>query len=213
MELKMAMNEKDLKGYLRDVVKFMKDSCEAFDLGIPGEAKRLAVCIRILVHDMDQAPSLLTRLGRKDIFFYDECPDYRPELNLPFSGLAVVTIGGSKPRYTPRLGLNPRIQMKKVTFTEWWNKTVIADPEKKVKLTRASIVLNVANSVGGPVESRLDEAYDRLTQAYFSGPVVEIAGGKPYDAQIEFASVRQMAFEVLKSLVEQLPEYFQALPH
>lgn len=209
----MAMNEKDLKGFLRDLVKFMKDSCDAFDLGFPGEAKRLAVCIRILVHDMDQSPSLLTRLGRKDIFFYDECPDYRPELNLPFSGLAVVTIGGPKPRYTPRLGLNPRIQMKKVTFTDWWNKVAVADPEKKVKLTRAAIVLNVANSVGGPVESRLNEVYDRLTQVYFNGPVVEIAGGTPYDAQIEFASVRQVAFEVLKSLVEQLPEYFQALPH
>ncbi len=209
----MTIDEKDLKGYLRDVVKFMKDSCDAFDLGVPGEAKRLAVCIRILVHDMDQAPSLLTRLGRKDILFYDECPDYRPEVGLPFSGLAVVTIGGPKPRYAPRLGLNPRIQMKKVTFKEWWNKVAVADPEKKVKLTRAAIVLNVANSVGGPVELKLDAAYNRLTQAYFNGPVADITGGTPYDAQIEFASVRQIAFELLRSLVEQLPEFFQALPH
>ncbi len=213
MELKMAIDEKDLKGYLRELVRFMKDSCDAFDLGIPGEAKRLAVCIRILVHDMDQAPSLLTRLQRKDILFYDECPNYRPELELPFSGLAVVTIGGPKPRYTPRLGCNPRIQMKKVTFKEWWNKTIIADPGRKVNLTRADVILNVANSVGGPVESKLDEAYDKLIQTYFNGPVVEIAGGKPYDAQIEFASVRQMAFEVLKTVVEDLPEFFQALPH
>jgi len=209
----MTIDEKDLKGYLRDVVKFMKDACDAYDLGVPGEAKRLAVCIRILVHDMDQAPSLLTRMGRKDIMFYDECPNYKPELGLPFSGLAVVTIGGPKPRYTPRLGLNPRIQMKKVTFKEWWNKVAVADPEKKVSLTRAAVVLNVANSVGGPVESKLDAAYDKLIQAYFNGPVADIAGGTPYDAQIEFASVRQIAFEILRSLVEQLPEFFQALPH
>jgi hypothetical protein len=209
----MTIDEKDLKGYLRDLVKFMKESCDAFDLGVPGEAKRLAVCIRILVHDMDQAPSLLTRLGSKDILFYDECPVYRPELGLPFSGLAVVTIGGPKPRYTPRLGLNPRIQMKKVTFKEWWNKVVVADPEKKVTLTRATIILNVANSVGGPTESRLDAAYEKLTQAYFNGPVADIEGGTPYDAQIEFASVRQIAFELMRSLVEQLPEFFQALPH
>lgn len=209
----MEMNEKDLKAYLRGLVKFMNDSCDAYDLGIPGEAKRLAVCIRILVHDMDQAPSLLTRLGRKDILFYDECPDYRADLGLPFSGLAVVTIGGPRPRYTPRLGMNPRIKMKKAPFKDWWNKIVVVDPEKKVELTRAAIVLNVANSMGGPVDDKLDEAYMKLTEAYFSGPIAEIEGGKPYDAQIEFASVRQMAFEALKSLVEQLPEYFQALPH
>ncbi len=214
MELKMAspLNEKDLKNFLREVISFMRNSEEAFDNGLQAEAKRLAVCIRILVHDMDQNPSLLTRLGLKNLYFYDNSPDHNPKIELPFSGLAVVTIGAKTPRYMPRFG--GRIPFKKVSFDEWWNKPVVIDQAKKVRLTRGAIALNVANALGGEADKNLNEAYNSLIQKYFNGPAVEIAGDQPpYDAQIEFVSVRQMAFELLKALGEQLPEYFQALPH
>src|SRR4051794_33300830 len=55
----------DLLTKLRSQVGFMKRSCMAFDDGHEDEGERLALAVRILVHDTPQSHSLLAQLGVK----------------------------------------------------------------------------------------------------------------------------------------------------
>lgn len=203
------MTEGELKKYLQDLVLFMRQSAESYDEELTGEAPRLAVCIKILVNETKQTRSLLGQLGLKKMFFYDIAPDYNPELALPFSALAIVTIGKAKHRYLPRLEAFGRIEPKRVSFDAWWNKPVIVDPERKLTLTRREIVLAVSNTHAGMANKKLDEAYNNLLRR--RSPVWD-AEMTVVDAEmlyVEFASVRHMAFEILRSLEDQLPKDFK----
>ncbi|MFC1908223.1 hypothetical protein ACFLWT_02340, partial [Chloroflexota bacterium] len=60
----------ELLGHLKDQIAFMKISANSYDNGFEDEAKRLAVAIRILVHDTPQSTSLLTQLDKKGILFH-----------------------------------------------------------------------------------------------------------------------------------------------
>ncbi len=202
------MTEGDLKNYLRDIIGFMRDSALAYDNRCMGEARRLAACVRALVQDTGQSRSLLGQLGLKKLFFYDDAPDYNPELGLAFSGLAVVTLGGKVHRYAPRLDNNVRSKKKKAAFDEWWTKPVIVDEKVKLSMTRETITLAVASSNIGEINPKLTGAFDELQRKESAGWVNAGPGVAPDMVEIEFASVRQIAFELLNSLEDQRPEYF-----
>jgi len=55
----------ELLAHLKEQITFMRQSAISYDNGFEGEGKRLAVVIRVLVHDTSQSTSLLTLLGRK----------------------------------------------------------------------------------------------------------------------------------------------------
>src|SRR5690606_13004531 len=63
---KVRQTKAELIAHLDDTVGFLGASSEAFDAGKTGEAKRLAVSIRVLVHDTANSKSLLGLLGWKD---------------------------------------------------------------------------------------------------------------------------------------------------
>ncbi|MBI5901940.1 MAG: hypothetical protein HZB84_00420, partial [Deltaproteobacteria bacterium] len=119
----IPQEESDLKKFLKDLLGFMKDASESYDNLFGAEAHRLAVCVRAIVQDTGVCPSILDRLHvQRTIYFYDNCPEYDPRIGLPFSGLALPVFKGGSSRYTPRLGLNPGVKFRKVSFDEWWHK-------------------------------------------------------------------------------------------
>ena len=200
--------KENLKELLRGLVRFMEDSASSYDNGFTGEAQRLAVCIRAIAEDTCFSRSLLERLKLKSILFCDNSPDYDPSIGLPFSGLAVVTIGGPVSRYTPRLGRNPRIKSAMVPFEAWWRKTEIVDEEKGLDLTREGIVIAVSNTQANDVDPSLNDSFNKLLLKAAIGWIDEHEAARADMMVIEFASVRQIAYELLKSLREQAPEYF-----
>ncbi len=199
-----------LEGLLKDTIQFMAGACKSFDDELTGEGFRLASCIRMLVNDTEKGRSLLSRLGLKGMFFYDICPEYNPGFDLPFSGLAIVVIGGgqSLKKYVARLDDSPHVPQKKVSFDAWWNKPVIVDQKKNISITRKALILSVANTAVGPVNIKLTGQYQRIMESYTIDYDKEgIYGVEPDMVAVEFASARHVAFEILRSIEDQFKNF------
>src|SRR3990172_474056 len=202
-----------LDKYLKDLLHLIAKSTQAFDMGFEGEVQRMAVAIRAIVDDQDGNGSLLKKVGI-DIEFYDNCPEYDEQLALPMSGIALFApTSKDKNRYVPRLGRNPGVQMKRVSFEQWWNKQVIIDDQEGMRITRKDIVYTVSNTTP-PTSARpvLNEEFNKLLKENPIGWVDDNAGLKKNTTQLaamELASTRHIAFELLLSFEEQRPHYFE----
>lgn len=197
------MTESESLVLLREVLSYMRGSCESFDLNMSGEARRLAYCLRVIAEGQD---SLLDRLGLKKLSFHDGSPDYAKKLDLPFSGLAIISIGGKTQRYFPRLDNNLRVQFS--PFEKWWTKPVIVDAEKGVDMNREAILRSVSNTKVGVVDSKLTGAFEAIVNK--AGlPETDARAASPELMEVMYASVRQIAFEVFDTLYGQYGEHLQ----
>ena len=216
-ETKYKQTKEELKSYLKEQIEFLKRSNRAYDEGCTSEAKRLAVAIRVLLHDTQNSISLLTLLKKKDILFYDTSLDYDPN-NFPSTmgpimmKFTITKTGQKNAEYVPPLDDGPttRYIKGKITFEKWWNKIVFVDIKGK-KLTRKDLVLAVANKDGGAhVDHELDKDYANITRFHSLGFVFIQDGNKRHFAtHPELAGVCQISHEVLKSLKDEFPEYFK----
>jgi len=214
--IKIEQTKDELKSHLREQIEFLKRSSQTYDEGYISEAKRLAVAIRLLLHDTQKSTSLLTLLKKKDILFYDTSLDYNPNnfpstIGLIITKYIITKTGQKSAEYVPPLDDGPptRYTKGKITFEKWWNKIVFAD-SKGNKLTRRNLVLAVSNKDGGAhVDHRLDKDYADMTRFNSLGLRFIQNGNKRYFAtHPELASVRQISHEILKSLKDEFPEYF-----
>lgn len=206
--MNIPQTEEELRGHLKDQIHFLVESSNAYDSGFTSEAKRLAVAIRILVHDTASSPSLLTLLNRKDILFYDTAYDYDPSNLLVVCGLLMIRMGTGGAEYVAPLGTGSpqRYSNGKIPFVQWWDKIVLVDG-KGAKFTRGGLVLKVCDKDGGAhVDPKLDEPYHDFSRGnslgwrFLKDGVEQDSVGRP-----ELASVRQIGFEVLKSLEDEFP--------
>ncbi len=76
-------SEREFKMHLQEQIKFLETSCIEFDKGNHSEAKRIALYIRIIVHDTSKSNSLMKLLNIKDEKFIDSSIDWK-EPNLKF---------------------------------------------------------------------------------------------------------------------------------
>ena len=209
---KYVQTKDELLDHLKVQIAFMKQSASSFDNGFEDEAKRLAVVIRVLVHDTSKSKSLLTLLNKKNTGFYDSALPYDPRNLLSYNGLTMMKLSGGEASYVAPLdgGAPTRSRTRKTPFNVWWkNKFVIKDKSGKT-FTRKDLVLNTANADGGAhVDPDLDEAYASLSR--FSS-----LGWKVFRRDIEddfrnspvLPSIRQITHEVLKTLNDEFPELF-----
>ncbi|MEK7524718.1 MAG: hypothetical protein AAB588_06875 [Patescibacteria group bacterium] len=170
----------ELEGHLNEQIVFLKVSAEAYDKGFSGEAKRLAIALRILLHDTSSSRSLLGQLGRKNGMFLDSSfplPSNDSPIIASYAGLAVL---GSKAM--PKLEDRECETMK--PFEEWWHRVVIIDNERN-SFTRESIVLNVADKDGGAhIDPSLNDAYMKLTRKNSMGWKYRKCHGKIEEATL-----------------------------
>lgn len=206
--------KEDAQAYLKALIHFMLESTLAYDMGFEGEAQRLAVVIRVLFEGPDNSGSLLEKLEHKDLYLYDNTPEYNPAMNLPYSGLALFAPKKGQEAYAPRMGRNPGVPIKKTTPEEWWNKVVVIDASQGTNLTRKQIIEAVANTYGdASVRPKLNQEFNKLILDKPVGWVNEKKGVKRSTLQhIEFASTRHMAWEILLALEEQMIELFPPIP-
>ncbi len=189
-----------MERHLQEQLGFLERSAEAFDAGYEAEAKRLAVTIRVLVHDTGASRSLLSQLDRKNTKFCDSAFDVDPTSLIAHAGLAGVSVGPLGVKHAARLDGDDPSWFRPADFDTWWNKVVIRDREGR-QLTRRDLVLAVANQDGGAhVDPALDEDYARLsrddTLGRYTGDVTRMI---PLTA-VELVSIRQISHEVLKTL-------------
>jgi hypothetical protein len=126
----------DFKEQFDQQVSFLESSAEAYDEGREEEAKRLAVSLRVLLHDTGNSVSLLTHLGVKDqLSFVDTAGgDLPPGTIVIFDGgLCSVrrTLGvGGDTRFVPVLGIDPeRNSQPRQCFEDWWETPILRDQE------------------------------------------------------------------------------------
>jgi hypothetical protein len=198
----------DLQSHLKQQIYFLRSSAKAYDEGHTIEAKRIATTIRVLVHDTKNSKSLLTQLQKKDIKYYDTALKPHPGNLLSTTGLVFFQIHNGKITYVPRLD-NSHIQPRKVEFDQWWNGIVIVD-KSGTQFNRGELILRMCNQDGGAhVDSELDNKYAALSRSNSVGWKLEHYDGSEEDFKgIELASVRQICHEMLRSLKDEIPEYF-----
>lgn len=193
---------KELEAHLQDHLGFLQASADAYDAGFDGEAKRIAVSIRVLVHDTKKSKSLLGQLGRKSELFLDSAFPVTPANKSTHSGLVVTSIvPGAGAKYVAFLDDGPGGQTASRDFETWWNSTVFIDSKER-ELSRRDLVLTVANQDGGAhIDPALDSTYADLSRNNSLGWVYSDGSKSEPMEGPERAALRQICHEVLKTLV------------
>lgn len=197
---KIPLTHDQLEAQLIEQLGFLQRSCDSFDRGHFAEAKRLAVAIRILLHDTRTSHSLLGQLGKRGVDFYDTLTPLTGVSLIPEMGLIVQHLSKAGAEYVAPL--DNSATAKTTPFEEWWAGTICRMPDGTV-VSRSSLVLTASNQDGGAhVDPSLDELYHRLVHENALGYLVDAEGlpsapmGDPTKA-----ALRQIAHEVLKTLV------------
>jgi len=195
------LTEADLKAHLDEQLGFLQRSSDAYDEGFDGEAKRLAVTLRVLLHDTARSRSLLSQLGLKGTNFFDTAGEPIAGNLVPEHNLIAIESGLGPPRYVPLLDGH---LTSMTPFERWWNTQVFIDRDKR-GLTRRDLVLIAADKDGGAhVDATLSGTYADLSRQNSMGYQTHpIHDGKALQNP-ERAVIRQIAHEVLKTL---RPEY------
>jgi len=203
---KIKQTKQELMSHLQENLGFLNASAAAFDLGHTGEAKRLAVTIRVLLHDTRNSKSLLGLLKLKtNTGYYDSSADLNPKNLMSHHGLVGLKLGsGSGSYFAPLQEQMPGHTNKYVLFPAWWNKIIIKYSNNNT-VTRRDLVLSLANKDGGAhVDPDLDTAYADLTRNNSVGWVFSNGTNSTPIDEVELFSVRQIAYEVITSVERKL---------
>lgn len=208
-----TQDNKELLGHLKEQLAFMQESAISYDRGFESEAKRLAVVIRVLVHDTSQSTSLLTLLGRKrQMLFYDSASKYDPRNLATSNCLTRMKLSANEAEYDAPLD-DPapgRDKNRKRSFDNWWERLIIYGDNKNNAFTRKNLVLAVANKEGGAhVNPKLDQRYADLARFNSLGWKLFVHGEeKDFNNTPILPSIRQIAHEVLRTLRDEFPDLF-----
>jgi hypothetical protein len=199
---------------MREQVGFLQSSARAFDEGTVAEAKRLAVTIRVLVHDTAASKSLLRQVGLKDhLQFYEIAEPVFHGNMAAYHGFVGLRVSEGEASYFAWLDDGP-YPLRHSPFSEWWTTYVIRDHQAG-KFTRKDLVLALANKEGGAhVDPDLEKEYVRLSRENSLRWYFTVEGDQrdwPHDPVPH--SVRHIAHELLRTLHAQVPEANADKPH
>jgi hypothetical protein len=197
---KIPLSPDELESHLIEQISFLESSAESFDAGAEEEAKRLAVTIRILVHNTKNSHALLNQIGKK-LDFYDTSLDFDPNNMLDHGGLISTLSEPHQARYVANLDNIPPNIAKMIEFESWWEKNVFVDGQGH-KLSRKDLITIAANQDGGAhVDPSLDKTYVNISRNCLNlGNVVNNGTEQKIINKPERAAIRQIAHEVLKTL-------------
>lgn len=216
-----AKTPSDLKAELLEQIEFMRDSCRNYDSGKVAEGKRIALAMRILLHDKGRnTRALLSQLSIKESLSYCSFGDvcHNPERMILCNALSMNFSAGAAPSLAPNLWPPPN----RLKFIDWWNGIQLKT--HAVSLTRSDIVLSVADTDGGAhVDPDLRGGYATLAKENGIGWITDGHGmqyvnseeigaaGHPIDGKHELMFIRQIAHELLSTFDEQLATILSAV--
>src|SRR5690349_5992615 len=119
---KVPLTQTDLEGHLLEQISFLQTSCESFDNGFDGEAKRIAVVLRVLLHDTGSSHSLLGQLNKKGTQFLSAALPYEQTSLSPHGGLIMVAAKGKESKFVALLDDVPFSRWH--SFDDWWKEAV-----------------------------------------------------------------------------------------
>jgi len=192
---KRILTQKDKEVHLKEQIQFLITSAELYDKGCLSEAKRMACCIRTLVHQTKDSNALLEQLGLLDQDFFSTALPYNDKIITPHGGLISVRMDFKKIVYEPFLDDAPVKVL--IPFTDWWKEKIFSDGQNDI-LSRRDLILKAANQDGGAhVDLSIDRSYDKFTDG--SGMGWKDSMGN-FICGANMAAIRQVAHEILKTL-------------
>jgi hypothetical protein len=198
----------DFKDQLRRQLLFLQNSCQLYDEGHFEEAIRLAVALRVMLHDTDKSTSLLNHLGAKSVLVLStaELPKKHQDHHLALvTGLLKVSEPTApKASYQAVPVLADPLRRDFVPFHAWWRKETIIKLRVDASLNRRDLILDAANKDGGAhVDAVLPHVYDKTRLGAGMEIEIEFKTGptkvKMPHENVHYASLRQIAYEVLNS--------------
>jgi hypothetical protein len=184
--------------HLRRQLEYLRRSCELYDAGHLDEAIRLAVAIRVLMHDTNNSESLLQQMGVKEQVKLVTSFGLSEKLPKNFQPVSIFPLFASSNEggtTTPFPIPTPQILM---SVNDWWEEVVWM---QKSTLTRKNIILNTANKEGGAhVQTAPPEIIQELRQGLSQVSSIKVNGvevGSPDNYHLIL--IRQFAHELLNS--------------
>jgi len=191
------ISDDELKVHLAEQIGFLNASAAAFDAGNTGEAKRMALTIRVLLHETKRSKSLLRQLNHKPAFVSTASP-FDPRNLVSHMGLLAIQLGDAGVRYIPRGEHTPH--KREVSFDEWWNE-IVFKTQGHDAVSRKDLILTAANQDGGGhVDPELDEVYARLVKENSLGWLAGNGDKTEPMGDPTKAAIRQISAEVLMVL-------------
>lgn len=189
--------------HLSDQLEFLRRSAEGFDEGFDGEASRMAVTLRVLLHDTKQSHSLLSQMGvlAGTTLFVDTAVPIDPRNLVSNPGLVMMrVVSGGEGTYVPGMGDGP-MPARMTAFDAWWTEPITKYGDDGL-WSRKDHVLAMANKEGGAhVDPNLNEDYEVLVTDNALGFTysTEDGGFEDFRGNPVAASVRQIGYEFLET--------------
>lgn len=182
----------------------LRTSANAYDQGSKWEAKRLAACVYILVHDKGRAVSMFTQMGMKEHLEFVSTADALIPGNLaPEFPLAVLVPTQSSAEYVPLCTMYSSLECRAFSFALWWEQPILRAQNNEI-LTRRTLVLSLRDQDGGAhFDSSLDPIYRGFATEHKGGFfIVHADDGRREELPFgpHFASMRQIAWEIEATL-------------
>lgn len=195
--MKIARHIESYRKLFGEIIDALRLSCQSYDKGYFGEAKRLATSVRVLVHDTNTSHSLFEQLGIKRKLAFSSTPSAYGKNNLLAECHLVMALVGPQPTYEAALDRLP-FPWQQLPFDGWWSQVVVRDA-KGERFSRKDLVLWFANKEGGAhVDPKLDERYRKLQDENSFGFTFVANGAEATPtAGVELACMRQIAHEIL----------------
>jgi len=200
----------ELPGLLAEQVDFLSVSAARYDEGYEHEAKRMALSLRVLLHDSRKSVSLLRQLEVKDTlrFLDSDAPREAPagrqvawpsqeQWPIGFVGIRL-QVGGPN-SFFPTLDEDLGQPRGSLHFPIWWEKRVLYRPGSSDYWQRRHFILGAADKEGGAhVDPRPSAWWAELWRGTATGP-----DGEPVPIKtVAPPVIRQITYEVLTTLGE-----------
>ncbi len=215
--IKFSRTKDELFSELQAQIQFLQDECKQYDLGNIEYSKKIAVTIRILLHDTRMSVSLLRQI--ESAFVYNR-PDFidisTTEGDLPNKGHTDFVCSSlceydlehfidSLPVLIPRaVSINSNNHYHFRSFKTWWERLHVILIDRTNFLSRKDIITLIADTNGGAhVDPNIDERLILLNRNLAKPLKIGVPTGetvKIYTAQTDqilAANVRSIAEEVL----------------
>lgn len=185
---------------LRRHLGFLERSCKSYDEGFEDEALRIAVVLRVLMHDTKNSVSLLKHLKADDVSILSSVSQIHPNAVCASGGLSCLefTVGGAaNAKYFPMLD-EKKDTFEFVNWKEWWGQVVYVLPMGMV--SRRQIILGAADKEGAHVDSKLDPEYEAIQKGLITITSINKESGMSFAVpDSHLSDLRQMGCEVLNS--------------
>ncbi|MFZ6733636.1 hypothetical protein ACO0LG_17045 [Undibacterium sp. Ji42W] len=187
-----------LTDHLRRQLSYLRRSCELYDAGHLDEAIRIALVIRVLIHDTPNSASVLHQMGVKTNLKLVTSFGLSNRLPKNFSPTSIIPLFASS--QGGGIAVPFTLPTPPILFTvdDWWNEEVW---KQDSTLTRRKIILETANKEGGAhVQENAPKVIQELRKGLTQVSSVKVGGvevGTPNN--FHFVLNRQFAHELLNS--------------